>query len=56
MIPVAHIAGFPVEETLGALGPALGAMLAALGATTRTRVLAIRRTRRSRPCAGGERR
>lgn len=36
MIPLAHIAGIPVEETLAMAMPVLGATCAALVATLRT--------------------
>jgi hypothetical protein len=39
---IAHIAGFPVEETLGALGPML---LAAIGAGLATMRAHVRRWR-----------
>jgi hypothetical protein len=35
MIPLAHIAGMPVEETIASLGPALFLMFAAASATLR---------------------
>jgi hypothetical protein len=37
MTPFAHIAGMPVEETIGSLGPALALTLAAASATLRAR-------------------
>jgi hypothetical protein len=46
MIPFAHIAGMPVEETIGSLGPALLLMFGAASATIRARL------RRARSSAG----
>lgn len=37
MVPVAHIAGIPVEETLGAFGPALVMILGAATISMRAR-------------------
>jgi hypothetical protein len=37
MVPVAHIAGIPVEETLGTFGPALVMILGAATISMRTR-------------------
>jgi hypothetical protein len=45
-----HIAGVPVEETLGMLGPVVGALVAALGATLR------RGLRQNRPAEDDRRR
>lgn len=36
MVPIAHIAGIPVEETIAMAVPVLGATCAALMATLRT--------------------
>jgi hypothetical protein len=47
MVPFAHIAGIPVEETIGSFGPAMGAVIGALGVTVRARGRGLRR-RRSR--------
>ena len=44
MISFAHIAGMPVEETIGTLGPALLLTFAAASATLRA---LVRRTRSS---------
>ena len=44
MIPLAHIAGMPVEETIASLGPALLVTFGAASATLRTR---LRRARSS---------
>jgi hypothetical protein len=44
MIPFAHIAGMPVEETIASLGPALLLTLGAASATLRAR---LRRARAS---------
>ena len=38
MIPLAHIAGIPVEETLASLGPALLLTFGAASATLRVRL------------------
>ncbi len=38
MPPVAHIAGVPVEETLGVLAPSATLVLGALGAVARSRL------------------
>jgi hypothetical protein len=46
MIPFAHIAGMPVEETIASLGPALVLMFGAASATLRARL------RRPRSSAG----
>src|SRR3954470_23459977 len=46
VIPLAHIAGMPIEETIASLGPALLLTFAAASATLRTRL------RRSRSSAG----
>jgi hypothetical protein len=44
MIPFAHIAGMPVEETIGSLGPAILLTCGAASATLRAR---LRRARSS---------
>ena len=43
MIPLAHVAGLPIEETLGFYGPTL---LLALGVTARLLKDRLRRVRR----------
>jgi hypothetical protein len=47
MVPVAHIAGVPVEETLGMFGPAAAAILGAAGATLRSRWRRLREDARA---------
>jgi hypothetical protein len=42
MLPVAHIAGIPVEETLGMFGPAIATMAGAASFTVRSRWRRIR--------------
>lgn len=54
LLPVAHIAGIPVEETLGMLAPAGTAMVGVLGANVRSRLRRLRGERRQRQ-AGSER-
>jgi hypothetical protein len=46
MVPMAHIAGVPVEETLGMFGPVAAAMAAAGGASIRIRLRRLRDVRR----------
>ena len=46
MIPLAHIAGMPVEETIASLGPALLLTLGAASATLRARVRQARASTR----------
>jgi hypothetical protein len=55
MIRFAHIAGIPVEETLGLFGPAAAIALAALGATVRSRGFRIRRRRSHDPGSEAQR-
>ena len=43
---MAHIAGVPVEETLGMFAPVVGVIVAAGRATIRTRLRQLRDTRR----------
>jgi hypothetical protein len=42
-LPFAHVAGIPVEETIGAFGPALLVALGAATATLRARWRLVRR-------------
>jgi hypothetical protein len=51
-VPFAHIAGIPIEETLGSFGPVL---LLALTATTATVRARWRRSHRAGDRRGGER-
>jgi hypothetical protein len=46
MAPMAHIAGVPVEETLGMFGPVAAAMVAAGSASIRVRLRRLRDLRR----------
>jgi hypothetical protein len=46
MAPIAHIAGVPVEETLGMFGPVAAAMVVAGGASIRVRLRRLRDLRR----------
>jgi hypothetical protein len=57
MPPVAHIAGVPVEETLGMFGPVAAAIVAAGSASIRVRLRRLRDLhRRAHPARGVERR
>jgi len=46
MAPIAHIAGVPVEETLGMFGPVAAAMVVAGGASICERLRQLRDLRR----------
>jgi hypothetical protein len=56
-IPVAHVGGVPIEETLGSLGPALLVMLGMVWAQLRARLrwLRSRATERTAPRDAGPR-
>jgi hypothetical protein len=45
-LPFAHIAGVPIEETVGSFGPALLVASGAAAAKLRARYLRLRRSRR----------
>jgi hypothetical protein len=47
-IPVAHVGGIPIEETLGSYGPALLLVAGAASATLSARVRNLRRRQRRR--------
>jgi hypothetical protein len=49
MIPLAHIAGMPVEETIASLGPALLLTFGAASATLRARLRRARSFARQDP-------
>jgi hypothetical protein len=53
-VPLAHVGGIPIEETLGALGPALLVGFGAASVRLRARLLRVRPepARRSRARAG----
>ena len=58
-VPLAHIGGMPVEETVGSFGPALFIALGAAVATVRARLRPVpsrehRRERREKVGAGPE--
>jgi hypothetical protein len=47
MVPVAHIAGVPVEETLGMLGPIAATVIGAATVTLRSRWRRLRNGERA---------
>jgi hypothetical protein len=51
-VPLAHIGGIPIEETLGALGPALLVALGVAWAKLRARLSGIRFT--LKPSSAGD--